>query len=54
MTSAVTVIVASTLILLFELQYPFRSNIGVPSDDWVAVIDHIQSMQTGSLMYMRT
>lgn len=53
MTSAVTVIIASTLILLFELQYPFRSNIGVPSDDWVAVIDHIHQMQTGAQMEMR-
>lgn len=53
MTAAVTVIVTSTLILLFELQYPFRSNIGVPAGDWVAVIDHIRSMQTGTLMDMR-
>jgi hypothetical protein len=41
------------LILLFELQYPFRFNISVPSDDWVAAIDHIHSMQAGSVMDMQ-
>lgn len=50
MTSAVTVIVASTMILLFELQYPFCSGMGVPSDGWAVVVDHIHSMQSGAPM----
>jgi|GEM_PF-1173366 len=50
MTSAVTVIVASTMVLLFELQYPFCSGIGVPSDAWTVVVNHIHSMEHGMKM----
>lgn len=46
MTSAVTIIIASTLVLLFELQYPFHSGLGITPSDWVAAIDHIHWMQT--------
>jgi len=53
MTSAVAVTVASTLILLFELQYPFRSDLRVPPDDWEAVITHINAMQAGPQPAMR-
>ena len=53
MTSTVTVIVASTLVLLLELQYPFRSGVRIPPDSWVSVITHIHVMQTGSQMNMR-
>ena len=53
MTAAVTVIIVSTLILLFELPYPFRATIGVPPDDWQAVIAHIHAMQTGQMTNMR-
>lgn len=53
MTSAVAVIVASTLVLLFELQYPFRSPVGIGPDAWQATIDHIRLMQTGGQASMR-
>ena len=53
MTSAVTVIITTTLVLLFELQYPFRSGLGIDSSDWSAVIDHIHWMQTGPQSTMR-
>jgi hypothetical protein len=53
MTSAVTIIITSTLVLLFELQYPFRSNLSISSDSWKGVIEHIHFMQSGSQMDMR-
>jgi hypothetical protein len=53
MTSAVTIIIASTLVLLFELQYPFRSSLSIPSDSWQGVVEHIHFMQSGSQMDMR-
>lgn len=53
MTSAVAVIIASALALLFELQYPFRTGIGIPPDAWRAVISHIAAMQSGSQSYMQ-
>jgi hypothetical protein len=52
MTSAVTIVVVATLVLLFELQYPFRSQIGVGDHMWRGVIDHIQLMQSGNLREM--
>lgn len=53
MTSAVTVVIVSMLVLLFELQYPFRSNIGIGSDAWSGAVSHIRLMQRGSQMQMR-
>lgn len=53
MTSAVTVVTVSTLVLLFELQYPFRSSIGISSADWSAALGHLQMMQSGAQMDMR-
>jgi hypothetical protein len=49
MTSTVVIMIASTLVLLFELQYPFRSPIGVGPQAWNAALEHIQEMQTGRL-----
>jgi len=45
MTATVAVVITSVLVLLFELQYPFRSSIGIPPDSWNAFLDHIQLMQ---------
>jgi hypothetical protein len=53
MASVVTVIMASTLVLLFELQYPFQSNLGITSGDWVAAVAHINMMVSGSQVQMR-
>ena len=53
MTSAVAVIIVSMLVLLFELQYPFRSNIGIGNDAWIGLIDHIRLMQSGGQINMR-
>ncbi|HZV78612.1 MAG TPA: hypothetical protein VFF60_03255 [Candidatus Binatus sp.] len=52
MTSAVTIVVVATLVLLFELQYPFRSQIGVGDRMWRGVIDHIQLMENSNLKDM--
>jgi hypothetical protein len=53
MTGAVVVMIASTLVLLFELQYPFRSDIGIGPDAWVGALAHIHEMETGSMPDMR-
>jgi len=45
MTATVAIVITSVLVLLFELQYPFRSSIGIPPDCWSAFTDHIQLMQ---------
>jgi len=53
MTSTVALVVAATLVLLFELQYPFRSNIGISPDAWHGLIAHIHLMETGGQPAMR-
>jgi hypothetical protein len=53
MTSSVVVIVTSLLMLLFELQYPFRTSLGISPDSWEGVIAHIRIMQTGTQSNMR-
>jgi Protein of unknown function (DUF4239) len=53
MTSAVTIVITATLVLLFELQYPFQSNLRIPPDDWIGVVNHIQFMQSGPQAGMR-
>lgn len=53
MTSTVAILIASMLVLLFELQYPFRSSVGVQPDTWNGFIEHIHLMQSGSQQNMR-
>ncbi len=53
MTSAVVTMIVSILMLLFELQYPFRSAIAIPSDAWRGAIEHIHEMQAGELNSMK-
>lgn len=53
MTSAVVTIMVSTMVLLFELQYPFRSDVGVGADAWRDAVQHIHQMQTGPVAGMR-
>jgi len=53
MTSTVVAIMVSTMVLLFELQYPFRSDVGVGSDAWQDAVKHIHQMQTGPVASMR-
>ena len=53
MTSTVVTIMVSTLVLLFELQYPFRSDVGVDPDAWQYALAHIHQMQTGAIADMR-
>ena len=53
MTAAVTIVVSSTLVLLFELQYPFQSDLRITSDDWTGAIAHIHAMQSGPQAEMR-
>jgi hypothetical protein len=53
MTGTVAVIIAVMLVLLFELQYPFRSDLRIGTESWEAVIHHITLMQEGAQMNMR-
>ena len=53
MTSGVTTIPVCMLVLLFELQYPFRSDVGIGPDAWRSALDHIHEMQKGGMMNMR-
>lgn len=53
MTSTVVTITVSTMVLLFELQYPFRSDVGVGPDAWQYAMEHIHQMQTGTMVDMR-
>jgi Protein of unknown function (DUF4239) len=45
MTSAVAVLITSMLILLFELQYPFRSDIGIGPDVWQETVAHLHRVE---------
>lgn len=53
MTSAVVTIITSIMILLFELQYPFRSGIGIGPDAWIGAVQHIHEMQSGQMPNMK-
>jgi len=53
MTSTVVAIIVSTLVLLFELQYPFRSDVGIGPDAWKSAVVHIHEMQAGTIKDMR-
>lgn len=53
MTSAVTIVMATTLVLLFELQCPFQSDLRITPDDWNGVVSHIEFMQHGPQSEMR-
>jgi hypothetical protein len=53
MTGTVTTIIVCTLVLLFELQYPFRSDVGIGPDAWNGAVAHIHEMQSGMLADMR-
>ena len=47
MTAVVAVLTASVLVLLFELQYPFRTDLRIAPASWNASIEHIHLMQDG-------
>jgi hypothetical protein len=53
MTGIVTTIIVSTLVLLFELQYPFRTDLRIGDGDWRGVVAHIKMMQNGNEGAMR-
>lgn len=47
MTATVAILTTSVLVLLFELQFPFRSDLRIAPDSWNASISHIYMMQSG-------
>lgn len=53
MTSTVVTITVSILVLLFELQYPFRSDVGIGPEAWQGAVAHIGEMQKGTMPNMK-
>lgn len=53
MISAVVIVMLSILVLLFELQYPFRSDIGIPPTAWEGALKHIHEMESGRMQNMK-
>ena len=53
MTSTVVTMIASILVLLFELQYPFRSDVGIGPQAWQGALAHLHQMQTGEMKGMK-
>lgn len=53
MTSTVATIMVCMMVLLFELQYPFRSDVGVGPEAWRDAVRHIHQMQTGTVASMK-
>jgi hypothetical protein len=53
MTSTVVIVIVAVLVLLFELQYPFRSAIRIQPTAWQAALDHIHLMEGGDQAHMR-
>lgn len=53
MTSCVAAIIATMFVMIFELQYPFRGDLGIPSTPWSGLLDHIRYMDAQSPMNMR-
>jgi hypothetical protein len=53
MTSSVTVIIMTMIVMIFELQYPFRSDLGIAPNAWVGLIRHIDYMDGASPANMR-
>jgi hypothetical protein len=53
MTSTLVTVIVSILVLLFEFQYPYRSDVGIGPDAWEAALTHIDQMQAGEMMNTR-
>jgi len=53
MTSTVVTMIASILVLLFELQYPYRSDVGISSQAWQGALAHLHQMQSGEMKGMK-
>jgi len=51
MTSTVVTIIVSILVLLCELQYPFRSDVGIGPDAWERAVRHIQQMESRGVRF---
>jgi hypothetical protein len=53
MTGAVAVIVVSMFVLIFELQFPFRGDLGITPESWDAFLAHVRSTDMSAPMNMR-
>ncbi len=53
MTSAVAVLIVTMIVMIFELQCPFRGDMGISPAAWTGLLQHIRYMDTMSPMNMR-
>ncbi|HEY1836334.1 MAG TPA: hypothetical protein VGG36_01650 [Rhizomicrobium sp.] len=53
MTSTVVTMIVSIMVLLFELQYPYRSSVGIGPQIWQGALTHLHQMQNGEMKGMR-
>jgi len=53
MTSTVVAMIGAVMVLLFQLQYPFRSSVGIGPEVWQGALLHIHQMQVGNQMNFR-
>lgn len=53
MTASVAVLIASMLVLVFELEYPFRSDLGIDAAPWLGFQAHVHLMQDRGSAAMR-
>ena len=53
MTACVAILITSVLVLLYELQSPFRGDLAIGPNSWLAVMEHIQIMQSRPEVNMR-
>ena len=51
MTAAAAFMIVLMFVLLFELQYPFRSDLRIRPDGWVALTEHIKYMDSMNMEY---
>jgi hypothetical protein len=53
MTACVAILITSVLVLLYELQSPFRGDLAIGPATWTAVLEHIQIMRSRPEVNMR-
>jgi uncharacterized membrane protein YjfL (UPF0719 family) len=53
MTGSVAAVIASMLVLSFELQFPFRGQLGISPHVWTSLLEHIRDMDAHGSPQMR-
>ncbi len=53
MTASVAVIISSMFVLIFELEHPFRGDLGIRPAAWKGFLDHVRFMDSQGMPNMR-